>query len=394
MQIVDLSCHNNGRLPEHECEIRPVVYADYDAAFRPPNLVPRQRAFLRFMADRPRLAKYVKSLAWTLIWKDFKDDDLTEIDRQTWSVFSVMNNVTQLDLASLREIHNNELVRQNPTTLFPAVTELRLLGWMHRGLVKAIISSIDTKKLCSLKLDYLQDEGALPNGAPMSFDITEEYAYHARRSDRSDTVDNELFHRQENSQACIFPGPMWLPLRLLSACFLDSLTHMQIKVASFSMDIDLRSYYTLFHETANLLLRTRGSLKSLVLVFGEDMDFFEETRLHSGCGNHRQFHDSRYNPWCLRIAAAFLNQSLAVLNRNHFLHLEDIRFEGFHVLETATPRQAAAAGLADTFQSIRECPYPNASFTQISCIDCREVFLGYDCVSNMQGFNTALLVNS
>jgi hypothetical protein len=124
------------------------------------------------------------------------------------------------------------------------------------------------------------------------------------------------------------------------------------------------------------------------------MDFFEETRLHSGCGNHRQFHDSRYNPWCLRIAAAFLNQSLAVLNRNHFLHLEDIRFEGFHVLETATPRQAAAAGLADTFQSIRECPYPNASFTQISCIDCREVFLGYDCVSNMQGFNTALLVNS
>ena len=207
LRIVDLSCHNNGRLPERECSLRPVVYADYDAAFRPQNLVSRQRAFLRFMVDRPGLAKYVKSLTWTLIWKDFKDDNLSETDRQTWNVFSAMNNVTQLDLASLHQIHNNELVRRNPTRLFPAVTVLRLLGWMHRGLVKAIIASIDTKKLCSLKLEYLQDEGALPNGAPMSFDITEEYAYHARRSDRSDTIDDKLFFAKKLVTHAYFQAP-------------------------------------------------------------------------------------------------------------------------------------------------------------------------------------------
>jgi hypothetical protein len=62
LQIVDLSCHNNGRLPEYECSVRPMVYADYDAAFRPRNLVPRQRAFLRLIVDSPALAKYAKSL--------------------------------------------------------------------------------------------------------------------------------------------------------------------------------------------------------------------------------------------------------------------------------------------------------------------------------------------
>lgn len=128
LRSVDLSSHNNGRLPQHESEDLPIVYADYDAKYRQPNLVPRQRAFLRLITVRPELAKYVKSLRWTLIWLDFKERCLTDIDRQTWYVFSRMTNVSKLDFASLHDVSDDDYVRQNPSRLFPAVTHLRLLG--------------------------------------------------------------------------------------------------------------------------------------------------------------------------------------------------------------------------------------------------------------------------
>lgn len=156
-QVVDISSHNNGRQPQLECEVLPLVYADYDGEYRPRNLVSRQRAFLRLMTDRPRLASYVKSFTWTLIWLDFDEDELTEIDRETWSVFSRMVQVTHLDLASLHRIDNDEYIRQNPAVLFQKVRDLRLLGWMHRGLVRALLTSLDPHKLRSLRLDYLED---------------------------------------------------------------------------------------------------------------------------------------------------------------------------------------------------------------------------------------------
>lgn len=57
---VDISSHNNGRQPQLECKVRPLVYADYDGECRPRNLVSRQRAFSGLMFDEPQLANHVK----------------------------------------------------------------------------------------------------------------------------------------------------------------------------------------------------------------------------------------------------------------------------------------------------------------------------------------------
>lgn len=206
------------------------MFADHGAQFRPPNLVTRQRAFLRLITSRPGLTKHIQSFTWTLIWWDFGEHQLQEIDLQTWNVFERMSNVTYLDLASLHEVSQETYVRQNPTTLFPAVTDLRLLGWMHRGLVKAIILSLDARRLRSLRLDYLQDEGALPDGTPLDPDTAVEYAHSARKTESTHTFnddtafDDEAFHGQETGKLFVFPGPMWFPLRLLRYCSLDSLS--------------------------------------------------------------------------------------------------------------------------------------------------------------------------
>ena len=378
LRVVDLSSHNDGRLPERELPpVAPVLYADFNSAFRPRNLVPRQRAFLRLMTSRSDLAKHVKSLTWTLIWKDFDETVLTETGRQTWNVFSRMTNVSRLDLALINEeICEEAFVRENPSILFPAVTDLRLLGWMHRGLVKAIITSLDSSRLHRLKLDYLTDEGALPDGAPWFADAAQEYAQHARRTNRSDLVDDELLHRQETGEACIFPGPMWLPLRLLSGSSLGSLTHLEIRLAPFSMDIDLRSYHTMFDETAKLMLKVKQSLRSLVVVFGEDRQMYEETRYISQCGNGRSA-ELKDRPWAIRMAASFLSRCLTALNQGQFNCLEHFSFEGFHILETADAEEAASARLVGVFQSIRDCPFSKASFTDISSVDYRFVFQGY-----------------
>lgn len=94
---------------------------------------------------------------------------MAEIDYQTWNVFSQMKNVTKLDLASLHDVYSDNFMRQSPSHLFPAVTDLRLVGWMHRRLVKAILASVNTARLHTLALDCLQDEGAHPDGSSMSY---------------------------------------------------------------------------------------------------------------------------------------------------------------------------------------------------------------------------------
>jgi hypothetical protein len=312
-------------------------------------------------------------------------------------VFSKINSVTQLDLASLHDIHDDELVRQNPSRLFPTVNDLRLLGWMHRGLVKAIITSIDVRKLRRLTVDYLQDEGALPNGAPMSFDINEEYAHTLSKTESMEMIDQELYHRQETGKACIWPGPMWLPLRLLSAGPLNLLSHLEIKVVSLSWHVDLRNYLTVFHEAVKLMLKLKGSLETLIICMGERPCLYEEfLNAPNQCGSWRNRMRSWYRPWCIKMAASFLDQSLAVLNRSTFPKLKTIRFEGFDILKTANPVEVEFAGLADTYQGIRDCPFANATFTETRNLDDRDVFQGFDCIryANMGGFHTALLVNS
>ena len=85
LKDVDVSSHNDGRIPEHE---KPdlgfhVVMADFTDRCRPRNLVPRQRAFLRLMTEQPELAMHVKALTWTLVWMDLDESSLTNIDLQT-----------------------------------------------------------------------------------------------------------------------------------------------------------------------------------------------------------------------------------------------------------------------------------------------------------------------
>lgn len=45
--------------------LRGVVKGDYSDEYRPRSLVPRQRAILRLMTDRPELAMHAKAFTWT-----------------------------------------------------------------------------------------------------------------------------------------------------------------------------------------------------------------------------------------------------------------------------------------------------------------------------------------
>ena len=388
-RVVDISSHNNGRQPQLECEELPLVYADYDSEYRPRNLITRQRDFLRLMVDKPHLAKYVKSFTWTLIWLDFDEQHLTEIDLQTWNVFGRMINVAHLDLASLHRNDDDGYIRQNPTVMFPKVKNLRLLGWMHRGLVRAIITALDPGKLQSLRLDYLEDEGALPNGESLGEDTAIRLAHHARRkgvsrqpdpktTDGSYIYHDDLILRQETGKAFIFPGPMWLPLYLLSAHALGSLSHLQVKVPPFVIYTDLRSYQTLFRQTASFLVKVRETLRSLVIVFGESRRLHRMPR--ELYGTNRAFLEGYYRPWCIKMAKLFLEQMLTALNDNAFPLLKEIRFEGFALLKKANPRQAALAGveLDSIFQSIRDCRFTDATFTDISSVQGRQSYHGHN----------------
>lgn len=393
---VDISSHNNGRQPQIECEVLPLVHADYDGQFRPRNLISRQRTFLRRMVDQPQLAKYVKSFTWTLIWLDFNEWGLTEIDLQTWDVFSRMTNVTYLDLASLHRHEDDEYVRQNPAVLFPKVRDLRLLGWMHRGLVRAILTSLDSSKLQSLRLDYLEDEGAFPNGESLGEDTATRLAHHSRRRDTNtgyerspkSTNSSEIYQddsiiRQETGKAFIFPGPMWLPLYLLSAHSLVSLSHLEVKVPPFSRYTDLRSYHTVFQQTAAFVVKIRETLKSLVIVFGESYILYDLYRTPSThlCGNSR-ISRKCYKAWCIIVAKHFLQQMLAALNGDAFPRLENMRFEGFALLvtllERAEPHEVADADLAGVFQSIEDCRFADGIFTDISSVQDRKSYHGHD----------------
>ncbi|KAK7211951.1 hypothetical protein V2G26_019129 [Clonostachys chloroleuca] len=278
LKDVDLSSHNRGRLPEYEDPTfasSRVVMSDYSDRYRPRNLVPRQRAFLRLMIDRPELAIHVKTFTWTLVWYDTDEfgcdgDVMTDIDFRTWEVFGRLCSVTHLDLASLHQIGHEPYIRQNPDTLFPDVTHLRLVGWMSRGLVRAIVNSLDASKLVSAKFDYLQDEGALPNGEPIPQDLV----WKTRESRYPDDlyshrgIGDELWHRQECGEVPIFPGPMWLPLRLMRSRRMSSIAHLQVSLSPFSDQADLRNDKTTFLETAAFVRSAKNTLKSISITLG------------------------------------------------------------------------------------------------------------------------------
>ena len=371
------------------------------------------------MTDKPSLARYVKSFAWTLIWWDFDevytDSKLEEIDRQTWTVFGRMVNVTHLDLASLHNVvDEDEYIRhQTPRILFPKVKDLRLLGWMHRGLVRAVITSLEPSKLRSLKLDYLEDEGAFPNGDSIGDDIVTRHAYSCCRWDRtvaarsrlkpdavngSEIFDDDLILRQETGKAFVFPGPMWLPLYLLSPHAMVSLTHLQVKVPPWGSDVDVRNYNTLFRQTAMFITNTKETLKSLTIVCAVSRGLWKDPNFFEAFGNGRIHRNTVSRPWSIKMAKLFLEQLLAVLNDNVFPQLEKVHFEGFQLLEDTSPREAARADLAGVLQSARDtcCRFAgiNATLTDIPSVQGRQSYDNYTGETGLDGRFAQILANS
>lgn len=209
----------------------------------------------------------------------------------------------------------------------------------------------------------------------------------------SGVVSNDLIKHQEAEKASIFPGPMWLPLHILLTHALDSLTHLQVKVPPFDMDIDLRNYLTLFQQTAAFTVKVRETLESIVIVFGES------ERTYKGPGNERcrtgrMYRTHCYRPWCIKMAKLFLEQMLAALNGNALSRLEEIRFEGVYIPKDANPHEAANAELEVIFQSIEHCRFISATFTEISSIDGRSSFPGHSSRVSDNGRFSELLADS
>jgi hypothetical protein len=215
----------------------------------------KQVAFLRLIISRPELALVVQSLSWTLMWPGPQDDNSTDEELHLWDVFSLMKNVKTLDLVSVHHNGHFQYARQNPDVLFPAVCDLRLGGWMHRGLAKAIITSVSPRNLVALNLDHLQDEGAWLRGHPITCDVVEE----ATRRLSSDPphihggISNELFSLQEQGRAYYLPGPMWYALKLLLRQDVIALRRLIIKMCPPVEDLDKRNYVTMVQEIAKLI---------------------------------------------------------------------------------------------------------------------------------------------
>ncbi|KAF3020994.1 hypothetical protein E8E14_010152 [Neopestalotiopsis sp. 37M] len=382
--------HNNGRLPEYEhndddfaVPLR-VVMADFEDNYRPRNLVSRQRAFLRLMIDRPELATHVQAFTWTMVWLDFDEEALTDIDLQLWDVFERMKNVSRLDLASLREREERDMsdepyIRQFPPTLFPAVTDLRLVGWMHRGLVKTILSSLKTENLCSLTLDHLQDEGALPgpDGKPLPEFVARMYRH--RGSDADVGVDDELWARQERGEAVIFPGPMWFPLRFLRQYRLSSFTMLHVKFGPFDTMVDKRNYVAMFHQTAEFIRSVKDTLKDISIELAEKPilhDPIEVTHAHHICGTSR-LRVPQYRSRCALITTTFMYRLLAVLTEEKYTHLKQVDLKGFSSLREKPPNLTQPPNHQLTLERIDACPFVDRSCLDTENVDYRTPFEGY-----------------
>nr|OQO28941.1 hypothetical protein B0A51_05340 [Rachicladosporium sp. CCFEE 5018] len=397
---VDVSSHNNGRQREWEYPVYyPVVNAEDSWEYRQPNLIKRQRAFVRLLVEQPKLARHVHALSWTLIWQNIvgevgpeeiegADEGLTDLDLRTWDVFASLTNVKYLDLASLHTLNSPEYtyVRQSPAVLFPAVTDLRLLGWTHRGLVRSIFSSIDATKLRSLRLDYLNDEGSLPDGRPMSDDTNNEHSRLHRHgslgSRQSQIISPELRERQETGKAFIFPGPMWYPMHLLTmptARPLSSLKHLQVKIPRVHHYTDTRVYETVFRATADLVSKASATLTTLVIVLGEHDNIYKP-KGPGQCGTTHMRHVHEYVPFYIRSAAALLGYVLRALEAHSYPRLETLTFEGFTIVDQASERDAAQANLDETWELIKSSRWYNKAggFTKVPSVDHRRIYHGCD----------------
>lgn len=264
---VDLSSHNLGRIVENENKFRIEEWANVNDDNRPPRLLSRQRSFLKTMTENPQYAMYILSFSWTLIWYDqYKERGLTEIEFQLWNVFSQLQRVQKLDLASLPQDKPLEAyTRQVPPNLFPRVTELKLAGWMSHKLVTSLFHSIHLSKLHVLILDALQEEGKLPDGSPMPEDLNIQHWSSRWRATlcEADAKDISL-----TDSGIIFPGPMWLAFMPLVGKF-ESLRRLEIRIPPLE---DARDPTCPDHERyisvmADLIVSVSPTLETLIIDY-------------------------------------------------------------------------------------------------------------------------------
>jgi hypothetical protein len=138
--------------------------------------------------------------------------------------------------------------------------------------------------------------------------------------------------------------------------------------------IDRRNFNTLCRKTADFIVKVRSTLTSLVVVFEEGNGIFDRHVSLQLYGARRLAARRLHR---LRTAKLFFEQQLVALNNNDFPRLEVIRFEGFYIFPDASPEKATRTGIASVFQLIRECPFANASFVEISSMEDGICFWGH-----------------
>lgn len=68
-------------------------------------------------------------------------------------------------------------------------------------------------------------------------------------------LSEEAIQRQEAGKAIIFPGPLWLPCRILQSRILEWLTDIELQLAQFDIHIDLRNHHRAFEKRCELVTR-------------------------------------------------------------------------------------------------------------------------------------------
>ncbi|KAK4613789.1 hypothetical protein CLAFUW4_09720 [Fulvia fulva] len=364
LQNVEPGSHNHGQLVPFLGSME-ILEMDHS------GILIRQRTFLRLMTAKPELARHVHNLTWTFFWQDENEKGPTALDRETWNVFSRLENVTSPDLAQYTNVDacHDPLVRQNPPRMFPRVTSLRLEGWMHRRLVTAIMTSICPSKLRSLKLDGLNDEGLLPDGHSMVVQIERQYARDISRARPGDLspFDDDMVQRQKLGSACSFSGPTWYPLRYLAGFRLDSLSTLDVQLSPLSGRDD-RNYLTLFQGVADVLRTARQSLTFVRIAFGESPQ--HHGPISSGCGNARAGW-VRYQPQCVAMASIFSLYVLPVLCDEHFPRLAKHDCEGFRLIKDlgGDPRNLERGDSIREYQ--QALLLPDVSIMAKACVDYR-----------------------
>lgn len=189
-------------------------------------------------------------------------------------------------------------------------------------------------------------------------------------------IAEELFQRQESGKACIFPGPMWYPLRLLSVGVPPPLRRLEVKIPPYHRDIDLRNYHTIFQETAQTIRKARETLETLVLYFGNEPGHYNTEPDASGCGHSNSIFRSRTRPSSTEFAARFLKRVLEVFHTDEFPLLRVVDVRGFNILEKGGGFMGSNE--VETALSLaRSCSRVDIAWTEKSCVDHHWVWCGF-----------------